>query len=406
MQSTIWVRAAACAGAVITFSHFGLAGEKSIKIGVMADMSGFAADAGGPGAVLGAQLAVEDFGGKAGGKPIELLTADMQNKPDVAASIARKWFDEEGLDVIVDLPVSPVALAVQRIANEKKKPVVITAAATTEITGKGCTPWTVHLADDTSALGKATAKAILEQGGRSWFLVTADFAFGVAMANEVKAAVLSHGGTIAGEVKHPLATNDFSSFVLAAQASKAQVVALANSAKDTVNAIKTAHEFGLVQGGQKLASTLLFISDVHALGLGIAKGLDVVTGFYWDENATTRAFANRFFARQSKMPTKEQANTYAGVKAYLQMVTDAGTDDPAAVMTKFKSAPIDYFGKEAVVRSDGRAVYDLALYEVKSPEQSKFPWDYYRKVSEIKGEDAFLPLSEGGCPLVGQAASR
>jgi branched-chain amino acid transport system substrate-binding protein len=384
----------------------GLAGEKAIKIGVMADMSGFAADAGGPGAVLGAKLAVEDFGGKLGGKPVEILAADMQNKPDIAASIARKWFDEEGVDVIADLPVSPVALAVQRVAGEKKKPIVVTAAATTELTGKACTPWTIHFADDTSALGKATARAILAQGGKSWFLITADFAFGIAMANEVKAVVEKNGGMIAGEVKHPLATNDFSSFVLAAQASKAEVVALANSAKDTVSAIKTAHEFGLVSGGQKLASTLLFISDVHALRLGIAQGLSVVTGFYWDENESTRAFARRFFAQASKMPTKEQANTYAGVRAYLQMVQAAGSDEADAVIAKFKSLPLDYFGKRAAVRADGRVIYDLALYEVKSPEQSKAPWDYYRRIADVKGEDAFLPLSQGGCPFVSASAAK
>jgi branched-chain amino acid transport system substrate-binding protein len=400
-----WMRSMVFAAASLLLAgQPGLAGEKAIKIGVMADMSGFAADAGGPGAVLGAKLAVEDFSGALGGKPVEILTADMQNKPDIAASIARKWFDEDGVDVITDLPVSPVALAVQRVANEKKKPVIVTAAATTELTGKACTHWTIHFADDTAALGKGTARAILAQGGKSWFLITADFAFGAAMANEVKAVVEMNGGTIAGEVKHPLATNDFSSFVLAAQASKANVVALANSAKDTVNAIKTAHEFGLVSGGKKLASTLLFISDVHALGLGIAQGLSVVTGFYWDENESTRAFAKRFFVQASKMPTKEQANTYAGVKAYLQMVQAAGSDEPDAVIAKFKSLPLDYFGKRAGVRADGRVIYDLSLYEVKSPEQSKAPWDYYRKIADVKGEDAFLPLSQGGCPFVRAAA--
>jgi branched-chain amino acid transport system substrate-binding protein len=378
----------------------GAAGQLSIKIGVMADMSGFAADAGGPGAVLAAKLAVEEFGGKLGDKPIEVLAADMQNKPDVAASIARKWFDEEGVDVIVDLPVSPVALAVQALAKERKKPLIVTAAATTELTGKSCSPWTIHLADDTSALGKATARAVLAQGGRSWFMITADFAFGEAMSNEVKAAVEQGGGTVLGEVKHPLATNDFSSFVLAAQASRAQVVALANSAKDTVNAIKTANEFGLVKGGQKLASTLLFISDVHALGLDVAKGLTVVTGFYWDENDATRSFAKRYLARMEKMPTKEQANTYAGVRAYLRMVEAAGSDQPDAVIVKFKALPLDYFGKPAHVRADGRAIYDLSLYEVKAPEQSKGPWDYYAKVADVKGEDSFLTLPQGACPFV------
>jgi len=218
--------------------------------------------------------------------------------------------------------------------------------------------------------------------------------------------VEKNGGTIAGEVKHPLATNDFSSFVLAAQASKADVVALANSAKDTVNAIKTAHEFGLVSGGQKLASTLLFISDVHSLGLGIAQCLPVVTGFYWDENGSTRAFAKRFYAQASKMPAKEQANTYAGVKTYLQMVQAAGSDAPEAVIAKFKAVPLDYFGKRASVRADDRVIYDLALYEVKSPEQSKAPWDYYRKITDVKGEDAFLPLSQGGCPFVDAARAK
>ncbi len=372
----------------------------------MADMSGFAADAGGPGAVLAAKLAVEDFGGILGGKPIEVLAADMQNKPDVAASIARKWFDEERVDVITDLPVSPVALAVQAIARERKKLLVITAGATTELTGKSCSPWTVHLADDTAALGKATARAILAQGGKSWFIITADFAFGTAMARQVKTTVEQGGGTVLGEVKHPLATNDFSSFLLAAQASKAQVVALANSANDTVNAIKTAHEFGLVDGGQKLASTLLFISDVHALGLPVAKGLSVVTGFYWDDNDATRAFSKRFFAQSGKMPTKEQANTYAGVKAYLKTVEAAGSDQPDAVIARFKSQPFDYFGKPVAVRGDGRAMYDLSLYEVKAPQASKAPWDYYAKVADIKAEDAFVPLPEGGCPFISGSSAK
>jgi branched-chain amino acid transport system substrate-binding protein len=324
----------------------------------------------------------------------------MQNKPDVAATIARKWFDEEGVGVIVDLPVSPVALAVQAIARERRKLLIITAGATAELTGKACSPWTVHLADDTVALGKGTAKAILAQGGKSWFLITADFAFGTAMAKEVRAAVEDAGGTVLGEVKHPVATNDFSSFILAAQASKAQVIALANSANDTVNAIKTAQEFGIARGGQRLASTLLFISDVHALGLEAAKGLNVVTGFYWDENDATRIFARRFFAARGKMPTKEQANTYAGVRAYLKTVEAVGSDDPSVVIADMKSKPIDYFGRPAAVRADGRAIYDLALYQVKAPEASNGPWDYYAKVAEVKGEDAFLPLGAGGCPFV------
>jgi branched-chain amino acid transport system substrate-binding protein len=369
-------------------------------------MSGFAADAGGPGAVLAAKLAVEDFNGTVNGKPIEVVAADMQNKPDIAASIARKWYDEDGVDVIADIPVSSVALAVQRVANEKKKPILVSAGATTELTGKSCTPLTIHFADDTSALGKAAARAVLGQGMKKWFLITADFAFGIAMANEVKSVVEKNGGVIVGEVKHPLATNDFSSFVLAAQTSGAQAVALANSAKDTVNAIKAAHEFGLVQGGQKLASTLLFISDVHALGLDVAKGLLVVTGFYWDGNDKTRAFAKRFFAQQSKMPTKEQANTYAAVKAYLTAIQEIKRDDPESTVAQLKSVPVDYFGQAARVRADGRVIYDLALYEVKAPAESKAPWDYYKKVADVKGEDAFLPLAEGGCPFINATASK
>lgn len=400
------VAGAAIAAALFSMPLSCLAGEHAIKIGIMADMSGFAADAGGPGAVLAAKLAVEDFNGTVNGKPIEVVAADMQNKPDVAASIARKWFDEDGVDVIADIPVSSVALAVQRVANEKKKPILVSAGATTELTGKSCTPLTIHFADDTSALGKAAARAVLGQGMKKWFLITADFAFGIAMANEVKSVVEKNGGVIVGEVKHPLATNDFSSFVLAAQTSGAQAVALANSAKDTVNAIKAAHEFGLVQGGQKLASTLLFISDVHALGLDVAKGLLVVTGFYWDGNDKTRAFAKRFFAQQSKMPTKEQANTYAAVKAYLTAIQEIKRDDPESTVAQLKSVPVDYFGQAARVRADGRVIYDLALYEVKAPAESKAPWDYYKKVADVKGEDAFLPLAEGGCPFINATASK
>ncbi len=378
------------------------ADERPVKIGVMADMSGFASDAGGAGAVTAARLAVEDFDGGVLGKPVEILAADMQNKPDVASSIARKWFDEDGVDMITDIPVSSVALAVQAVARERHKVLIITPAASSDLTGKACSPWTVHLADDTVALGRATANAILAQGSQRFFLITADFAFGAAMSNEIRTAVQSSGGSIVGEVRHPLATADFSSFVLAAQSSGAEVVALANSANDTVNAIKTAHEFGLAQGGQKLASTLLFITDVHALGLDVAKGLLVVTGYYWDRDEATRAFANRFYAATSKMPTKEQANTYAGVKAYLTAVAGAATTKSDDVIANLKAHPIAYFGKSAQIRPDGRAVYDLALYQVKTPEASRRPWDYYAQVDTIKGADAFLPLATGGCPYLGE----
>jgi len=376
------------------------AGDKSIKVGVMADMSGFAADIGGQGAVLAARLASAEVGGKAAGKPIEIVGADMQNKPDVAAEIARRWYDKEDVDVIVDLPVSPVALAVQEVARDRKKVTLVTAAATTDLTNKNCSPYAVHWADDTYALAVGGPKAIVESGGKTWFFITADFAFGHAMEKAATEVINGAGGKVLGGVRHPTNTNDFASFLVAAQGSKANVVGLANVGTDTINAIKQAGEFGLTQSGQRMLGFITFITDVHTLGLQTAQGLMVTENYYWDENDATRAFAKKFMAEHKKMPSKEQASTYAALVHYFRAVDAAGTDEAGAVVAKMKEMPIDNFGRKGTIRKDGRALYDISLYQVKSPAESKYDWDYYKKVRDIPQAEAFMPLEKSTCAFV------
>ena len=371
-----------------------------VRIGVLADEAGFASDIGGTGAVLATRMAVEDFGGSVLGRPVEVLSADMQNKPDVASNIVRSWFDREGVDMVTDIPVSSVALAVQAVAREKKKVLMISAATTTELTNAQCSPYSIHWADDTASLAVGTTKAVVQSGGTSWYFITADFAFGSAMEKAATEAIKQAGGTVVGGVRHPMGTSDFGSYLLSAQGSGAKVVALANVGAETIGTIKQAGEFGLTQSGQRLVGYIVFITDIHSLGLDLAKGLYVTSGFYWDKNDQTRAWAKRFFDRHGKMPTKEQAYTYLATLHWLKGVKAAGTTDAEAVTAAMKAMPTDYFGTPGSIRKDGRVLYDLELYQVKTPAESKAPWDYYKQVRNIPASEAFLPIESSTCPFV------
>ncbi|MGE0737350.1 MAG: ABC transporter substrate-binding protein [Alphaproteobacteria bacterium] len=374
--------------------------EAVLKIGVLGSYGGFAgSEVSGEGAALAARQAVEDFGGKVAGMKIEVVAADMQNKPDVAATIARKWFDQDGVDMITDLPVTPVALAVQAIAKERKKVTVVAAAVIADLTGKACSPYSIHWAEDSIALSKS-AKLIVETGGKTWFFVVADFGFGHAMLKDATAAIEAAGGKVLGSIKHPLGAGDFASYLLAAQNSKAQVIGFANVATDLTNGIKQASEFGLVAAGQRLAGTVVFISDINGLGLQKAQGLLVTSSFYWDKNEATRAFGRKYFAKLNRMPTKVQGSVYSGVLHYLKAVQAAGTKDAAAVTTKMKSMPVDWYGEQVKIREDGRLMQDVHLYQVKSPAESKYAWDYYKLVKTMKADEAFKPLSQSECDFI------
>ena len=374
--------------------------QQPIRIGVMGDMSGYSMEIGGPGSTLAVKMAVEDHKGRAAGRPVEVLEADMQNKPDLASQLARRWFDVDKVDVVTDLPNTPVALAVAKLGADAGRIVMVTEAATTDLTGAACQPTTVHFQDDTNSLAAGTAKALVEQGLKSWFFVTADFGFGISMEGSARKVVEANGAKVLGSVRHPLAASDFSSFLLQARASQAQVIALANVGSDTTTAIKQAAEFGIAGGPQQVAGLLMVISDIKALGLPVAKGLWVTESFYWDTNDKTRAFAKRFAERNSgKVPTKAHAANYAAVTHYLDAVDAAGTTDAPAVMAKMRDLPIDYFGRPAKQRIDGRVTYDLDLYRVKTPEQSKGPYDYYEHVRTIPSAEAWLPVGSGGCKL-------
>ncbi|WP_448207366.1 ABC transporter substrate-binding protein [Azospirillum sp. sgz302134] len=411
MRPSLNALAAACAGAALAVC-VGLAGADAmaqgtasgktgpVKIGVLVDEQGFASDIGGTGATLAAKMAVEEFGGSVLGRPIEVVSADMQNKPDVASNIVRRWFDLDGVDMVTDIPVSSVALAVQAVAREKKRVLMISAATTTELTNAQCSPYTIHWADDTNALSVGTTRAVVESGGKSWFFITADFAFGTAMEKAATEAIKQAGGTVVGGVRHPVGTSDFGSYLLTAQGSGAKVVALANVGSDTITAIKQASEFGLPAGGQTLVGYIVFITDVHSLGLDLAKGLYVTESFYWDQTDRTRDWSQRFLARHGKMPSKEQANTYLATLHWLKAVKEAGTTDAEAVTARMKAMPTDYFGTPGSVRKDGRVLYDLTLYRVKSKAESKGAWDYYTPIRSIPASEAFLPLEKSTCPFV------
>jgi branched-chain amino acid transport system substrate-binding protein len=369
-----------------------------LRIGVLTDEAGPYADPTGPGSILAAEMAVEDHGGMISGRKIEVVHADTRNKPDVAVAVARRWFDTEGVQAIIDLPVTPVAYAVQELAKQSNRTVMITASAASEFTSKNCSPVSTHWADDTHALAAGTAKALMATGASSWYFVTVDIAFGAALQRDATEVIEASGGKVLGSVRHPVGTADFSSLLLQAQQSGAKEIGLMSVGNDLVNAVKQAGEFGVGHDGkQSLAGFLVYINDIHALGLDVAQGFTVTTGFYWDQSNEARVFAKRFFAKHKAMPSKDQATIYAAVRHYLKAVEAAGTDEAVAVNKEMRTLPLDYFGKPAKVRSDGRVLYDLGLYRVKKPSESKYPWDYYELVRQIPQNEAFLPVNKQLC---------
>ena len=373
-----------------------------VKIGVLNDQSGAYADITGPGSVVAARMAVEDFGAAKKGMKVEIVFADHQNKPDVGSSIARQWYDTEKVDLIIDVPTSSIALAISQITRDKHKAFIVSGAAASDLTGKACSPNTVHWTYDTWALANGTGSAIVKTGGDTWFFLTADYAFGHALERDVEAVVLKSGGKVVGKVRHPFPTSDFSSFLLQAQASKAKIIGLANAGADTINAIKQGAEFGIVRGGQQFAGLLVFISDVHALSLDKAQGLILTESFYWDLNDATRAWSRRFAERHRQaMPTMVQAGVYSAILHYLKAVEALRSDDGPRVIAKMKELPTDdpLFGKGRV-RADGRKIHPMYLFEVKKPAESKGPWDYYTMRATIPADSAFRPLDQGDCPLV------
>jgi len=379
-----------------------LAQQISVKAGVLNDRSGIYADLSGEGSVIAARLAVEDFKAAEKGIKVEIVSADHQNKPDVGSTIARQWYDQDGVDLILDVPTSSVALAVSQITKDKNKIHINSGAGTSDLTGKACSPNTVHWTYDTYALAQGTGGAMVKAGGDSWFFLTADYAFGHALERDASAVVTKAGGKVVGAVRTPFPGTDFSSFLLQAQASKAKVIGLANAGGDLTNSVKQASEFGITQGGQKLAGLLTFASDVHALGLQAAQGLVLTESFYWDRDDGTRAWSERFAKLNGgKKPTMVQAGVYSGLLHYLKAVEATKSKDAAVVMAKMKEMPTDdpLFGKGSI-RVNGRKMHPMYLYEVKKPSESKGPWDYYKQIAVLSGEEAFQPLAETGCSLV------
>lgn len=391
-----------CAGLLMALAAEAQVSGDVVRIGVLNDQSSLYADLSGQGSVLAARMAVEDAGGTILGKRIEVIFADHQNKPDVGSAIASKWYDADGVDAIVDVPVSSVALAVQDVARQRGKVVMFSSAGTSDLTGKACSPTGFHWSFDSVALAKGTGSAVVKSGGDTWFFITADYAFGHAIERDTSAVVTANGGKVVGTVRPPMNTQDFSSFVLQAQASKAKIVAMANAGGDTINTVKAASEFGLVAGGQKLAGLLVFITDVHSLGLKLAQGIQLTESFYWDMDDKTRAWSTRFAERfDGKRPSMPQAGVYSAVAHYLKAIAAAGTDDGKVVAEKMREMPVDDFmTKSARIRKDGRVMRDFYLFEVKAPSESKGPWDYYKLVRVIPAEEAARPEAEGGCPYV------
>jgi branched-chain amino acid transport system substrate-binding protein len=373
-----------------------------VRIGVINYQSSLYADAGGHASVIAAQMAVEDAGGKVLGKPVDVVFADHQNKADIAVNIAREWFDVGKVDMAIGFDNSAVALAVEKLAADKDRIAIAGAVGSTAFTGKQCTPNEASWIYDSYALTTSVAKALVAEGHDSWFFITVDYAFGYSLEADASAAVKAAGGKVLGSVRHPLNTSDFSSYLLQAQASGAKVVALADSGGDMINATKQANEFGITRN-QSLASMLVFITDVHSMELKVAQGLRLVTAFYWDRDDETRAWSKRFFERQHAMPTQTQASTYSAIRHYLKSVEAAGTDEAKAVMVKMREIPVnDFFAHNGHLRQDGRLVHDMYFAQVKTPAESTGPWDYYKILATIPGDQAFRPMSEGGCPLVAQ----
>ena len=390
-------------GGALLFPGAALAQQISddvVKIGVLTDLSGPAASATGPGSVAAAQMAIDDFGGKVLGKPIALISADTQNKPDIAAGIARQWYDVDKVDLIVDVPVSAVGLAVQNVATDRKKLLIVHSTGTADFHGKFCSPYAIQWVFDTHALAVGTAQAVVKRGGDTWFFLTADYAFGHSLERDASQVITENGGKVLGSVAHPFATQDLSSFILQAQASKAKIIGIASGPPDNVNAVKLGGEFGIFAGGQQMASLLMLITDVHALGLKAAQGLLLTTSFYWDMDDKTRDWSKRFFAKVNHMPTMWQAGVYSSMIHYLKAIQAAGTDDPLKVAAKMREMPVeDFFARNGRLREDGLMVHDLMLVQVKKPVESKYPWDYYQILTRIPGDQAFGPPNPA-CSLV------
>ena len=393
----------ACAAAFATLSGAASAqiSDNTVKVGVLTDMSGTYSDLAGAGAVLATEMAIADFIAEA--KPafkVEMVSADHQNKADIASNKAREWFEREGVDTATELVTTSTALAVMKVAKEMNRVALMSGPASTPITNEQCNDVSVHYTYDTYALANGTAKAVTQQGGDTWFFLTADYAFGQALEKDSSAVVIANGGKVLGSVRHPFPAADFSSFLLQAQASGAKIIGLANAGADTTNAIKQAAEFGITPK-QSLAGLLMFISDVHSLGLQATQGMYLTTGFYWDLDDGTRAWSKRFFEKQKRMPTMVQAGQYSSVLHYLRAVQATGTDEAGKVMAHMKATPIkDFFGKNGRIREDGRMVHDMYLAQVKTPAESKYPWDYYNIRQTIPADEAFLPLAQSRCPLV------
>ncbi|KRR17500.1 ABC transporter permease [Bradyrhizobium lablabi] len=375
-----------------------------VKIGVLTDMAGVTADITGKGSLVAAEMAVREIGGTVLGKPIEVISADHQHKADVGSAIARRWFDVEGVDAIVDVPNSGVALAIQGLAREKKRIALYSGAGTTALTNEQCSPYGFHWTYDTYAVSHGTASAVVKAGGTSWFFLASDYAFGHQLQNDATQVITASGGKVLGAVRHPLNTSDFSSFLLSAQSSGAKVVGLANAGNDTVNAMRQAGEFGLGQGGQSLAALILFLQDVHALGLKAAQGTYLTTSSYWDMNDATRAWSKQFMAKTGMMPSMLHAGVYGAVRHYLKAVARAGTDDAEQVAAAMRTIPIeDVFSEDARIREDGRVTRTMYLVRVKKPSDSKYPWDYFEVLRKIPPEETVWPLSASKCPLLSGA---
>jgi branched-chain amino acid transport system substrate-binding protein len=374
--------------------------EKNVvKIGILNDMSGPYADLGGPGSVVAAQMAVDDLGGAINGVPVQIMSADHQNKADVGSATARRWFDVDGVDAIADVPVSSVALAVQEVGRRARR-ITLMQGSTSDLSGKACSPYSTAWQDDTYAYSKASAQNTVKNGGKTWFFVEADYAFGHALERDVTAFITEAGGSVVGVARHPINTSDLSSFLLQAQSSKAQVIGLLNGGADLINSIKQAKEFGITDSGQKLVGFLVYLTDVHSLGLDATNGLLLSEGFYWDQNDVARTWSKRYFEKTKRMPTKEQASVYASITHYLKAVKSADSVDADVVAAEMRKAPVDYFGNAGSIRIDGRVLYPITLYQVKSRSESRGAWDYYKAVGNVEADRAFRPLNEGGCYLV------
>jgi branched-chain amino acid transport system substrate-binding protein len=389
----------AAAGPLSTSAAIAQVSDDVVKIGVLTDMNGPASTPTGRGSVIAAQMAVDDFGGTVLGKPISVIVGDHQDKPDVGASIARRWYDTEQVDLIVDVPVSAVGLAVQSIANEKKRLFITHSTGAADFHGKFCSPYTMQWVFDTRALAVGTAEEVVKRGGDSWFFITDDYAFGHSLERDASSVIVKNGGKVVGSVSPPFATPDLSSFILQAQASKAKIIGIAGGPPNNINEIKTAGEFGVMKGGQQMAALLALITDIHSLGLQAAQGLQLTTSFYWDMDDKTREWSKRYFAKMNQMPTMWQAGVYSAVMNYLNAIKASGTDEPLKVAARMREKPIeDFFSRNGKLREDGLMVHDLILVQVKTPEESKYPWDYYRILAHIPGEEAFGP-PDPACPL-------